>query len=283
MELDKNINADKVRTAYVKFTTTGKTYAYLTDDPDIRRGDGVFIETPFEPHKRVIVQDLSLWGHIDEKCTRFLKDPKHCVRSKKEMRKLKEEENSMKNFNTNKLADRFFKKVDNVVMDLQTGSVGIQNGDSVYTFSHDEAEGDTINENMFAMFSMPLPAFAQATPLDQIKVGDLIAKDTAVGWVTKVNKKTVTVMKTDGGTFNFSPPKNTLMGESQNVMVVRNMMGDSEGLGNMQNMLMPLMMMGGDNSDIESMMPMLLMSQSGMMGDGSNNMLQMMMLAKMMK
>ena len=267
-----------VYTATVTFTPNGKGYDYLTIFPPEPAKNRPLHNASAKVSTRQgekEVEVVAVTKGVSSKATAWLLDGSQDYKPK--------QENKTVNFNTNKMADRFFKKVDDVVLDLQTGTVGISRNDSVFTL---EFEGDDktpcVNENMLAMLSMPIPAFAQATDMKSVKVGDLIVKEKSAGWVIKINEKSLTVMKTDGGTFNFSPPKNTLMGQQQNVMVIRNMMGDTAGLQGMQSMLMPLMMMGGDN-DLEDLMPMVLMSQSGMMGDqsGSNNMLQMMMMAKM--
>jgi hypothetical protein len=73
-------------------------------------------------------------------------------------------------------------------------------------------------------------------------------------------------------------------------MVLRSLVNtlSSGGLGGLQGMLLPLLMAGGDFSDMESMLPLILMGHCGMGGAagavpaGGNNMLQMLMLMKMM-
>jgi hypothetical protein len=201
-------------------------------------------------------------------------------------------------FNSNKLMDRFFKRVDNVVWDLMSGKVGIQTADGIVTV---EGEGDDAQPvlNLFDQFGMPVPAFAQNTPSAAVNVGDLIysAKGTT-GWVVEKLPKGFKILKADGTRTSFIPPKVAMLGFDSGVMVLRSLMnmlpGGSSGLQGIQSMLLPMMMMGGDDMNIESMMPMILMSQMGAgvtAADGTTapamggmaQMLPMMMMMNMMK
>jgi hypothetical protein len=71
-------------------------------------------------------------------------------------------------------------------------------------------------------------------------------------------------MKPDGSRGSMTPPKVNMMGFEGGVLVLRSLVnmlpGGQGGLGQMQNMLMPMLMMGGD-LDLEALMPMMLMSQ----------------------
>jgi hypothetical protein len=209
----------------------------------------------------------------------------------------------------NKLMDRFFKKVDGVVWDLMTGQVGIQGPDGISTL---EGEGDDaqVNLNMLDQFGMPVPAFAQSTAIDSVKVGDLIyVNGKPKGWVIQIKEKPATmaaaaeggepveakpaskkfvVMSPGGSSGTWTPPKVAMFGLDSGVMVLKSLgemlPGGEAGLSGMQGMMMPMMMMGGD-MDMDSIMPMMLMSQMGNMGGGavgSNNMLQTMLMMKMM-
>jgi hypothetical protein len=109
-------------------------------------------------------------------------------------------------------------------------------------------------------------------------------------------------MKPDGTRSTWSPPKVQMLGLDSGVMVLRSLInmlpGGQGGLGQMQNMLMPLMLMGGEDIglDLDSMMPLMLMSQMGVpqaTADGSTpaaanpfgggNMMQTMLLMQLMK
>jgi hypothetical protein len=147
-------------------------------------------------------------------------------------------------------------------------------------------------------FGIALPAFAQSTPVADVKVGDIIySGKTRITWVIEVNadKGNFRVMKPNGESTTWTPPKVSMLGFESGVMVLRSLMsmlpnGD-KGLGQMQNMLMPMMMMGGlsgadgeGNDMMEKMMPLMLMGQmnGGTDSGGMGNMMQTMMMMKMM-
>lgn len=192
-----------------------------------------------------------------------------------------------------KFMNRMFRKADGVVWDLMSGKIGIQTEDGIATL---EGEGDDarVSINLMDEFGVALPAFAQSTPLASVKVGDIIYSGKArVTWVIGVSDKgTFKVMKPNGESTTWNPPKVAMLGFESGVMVLRSLMsmlpnGD-KGLGQMQNTLLPMMMMsGGDmGSGLEKMLPMMLMSQmqgTGDAGGGMGNMMQMMMLMSMMK
>ena len=206
----------------------------------------------------------------------------------------------------NKFMDRLFRKADNVVWDLMTGRVGIATDDGIATLN---GEGDDaqIEINLMDQFGMAIPAFAQSTPVDAVKAGDIIffGKRENTGWV--ISRKegdtgkgpTFELMKVDGTRSHWKAPKISMLGMESGVMVLRSLMtmlpGGNAGLQGMQGMLMPMLMMGGD-LDLEKMMPMILMSQMGAQPtvnvDGTTsaatpafggNMMQMMMMMAMMK
>lgn len=178
----------------------------------------------------------------------------------------------------NKFMDRLFRKADGVVWDLMSGKVGIQTKDGIATI---EGEGDdaTVNINLIDQFGMSIPAFAQSTPVDGVKAGDIIyfgATDRP-GFVTekKVSDKGVisfVLLKVDGQRTTWKPPKVTMLGMESGVMVLRSLLtmlpGGNAGLTGLQGTLMPLLMMGqmggGDGSsgmDMEKLLPIMLMGQ----------------------
>jgi hypothetical protein len=176
----------------------------------------------------------------------------------------------------NKFMDRLFRKADGVVWDLMSGRVGIATKDGIATL---EGEGDdaVININLMDQFGMGIPAFAQSTPVDSVKAGDIIffgASDRP-GWV--IEKKvgadgkqpSFVLMKADGTRSTWKAPKVSMLGMESGVMVLRSLLtmlpGGNAGLTGLQGALMPMMMMsqmgGGEGMDMEAMMPMLLMGQ----------------------
>lgn len=202
-------------------------------------------------------------------------------------------------FNTNKLMDRFFRKVDSAVWDLMTGRIGIKTKDGIVTV---EGEGDdaVVSLNMLDQFGIGVPAFAQNTARTDVRLGDMIfGASGPLGWVTAINEKSFGLLKPDGTHTTWSPQKVQMFGFDSGVMVLRSLMnmlpGGSAGLAGFQGAMLPMLaMMGGDDGDesmLSQMMPMMLMSQMGMMGgapaDGSapaaNPMAQMMPMMLMMK
>lgn len=189
----------------------------------------------------------------------------------------------------NKFLDRMFRKADGVVWDLMSGKVGVQTSEGIVTI---DGEGDDarISINLLDDFGMALPAFAQSTPVDAIKVGDIIyrgKRDTISFVIEKKDNGKFRVMNTDGTSATWTAPKVSILGLDSGVMVLRSLMtmlpnGD-KGLGQMQGMLLPLMMMGGEDLDLEKMLPLMLMSQTGGLGGDSGNMMQMMLMMQMFK
>lgn len=172
----------------------------------------------------------------------------------------------------NKFMDRLFRKADGVVWDLMSGKVGIQTKDGIAT-CEGEGEDATVNINLIDQFGMSIPAFAQSTPVDGVKAGDIIyfgATDKP-GFVIekKVSDKgviTFVLLKVDGQRTTWKPPKVTLLGTESGVMVLRSLLtmlpGGAGGLTGLQGALLPMLMMGGDSGiDMEKMLPLMLMGQ----------------------
>lgn len=210
-----------------------------------------------------------------------------------------------------KFMSRMFRRAEGVVWDLSTGAVGIQTEDGIATLNG-SGEDSSIDVNLFDQFSIELPAFAQSTPLADVKVGDMIyfgAQGRNVGWITeRIEKKptaaqlakgaTSTIsfklLKPNGETTSWKPVNVRMIGfgdtNSGGVMVIRslgNLLSNTSGtgsLGGFQSSMMQMMqmqaMMGGDAPDMEAIMPMMLMQQVG--GGGGNDMLQMMLMMQMM-
>lgn len=206
-------------------------------------------------------------------------------------------ENTMNGFNfpgSNKLLDRMFRKAEGVVWDLMTGKIGVQTDEGIVTLEG-TGEDAQVNVNLFDDFGIALPAFAQATPKNGVQVGDIIYRGARnnIAWVIEKkedgDKVRFKLMKPNGETANWNPPKVSLMGFESGVMVLRSLVsmlpGGHSDLGQMQGMLMPLMMMGGLEGDtMDKMMPLMLMQMtSGQGANGMGNMMQMMMLMSLMK
>jgi len=211
---------------------------------------------------------------------------------------------------SNKIMDRMFRKADGVMWDLMTGKIGVHTDEGIVTLDG-TGEDAQVNVNLMDEFGMALPAFAQATPKNGVQVGDIIYRGSKnnIAWV--IEKKEVEkdgvitykfkLMKPNGETANWNPPKIQLMGFESGVMVLRSLVsmlpGGQGDLSQIQGMLMPLMLMSGDDGPfgnlggdglMDKMMPMILMQM--MSGQGGQNamgamapMMQMMMLSQLMK
>lgn len=203
--------------------------------------------------------------------------------------------NALKFPGSNKLLDRMFRKADGVVWDLMTGKIGVQTDEGIVTLEG-TGEDAQVNVNLFDDFGFALPAFAQATPKNGVQVGDIIYRGARnnIAWVIEKkedgDKVRFKLMKPNGETANWNPPKVSLMGFESGVMVLRSLVsmlpGGQGDLGQMQGMLMPLMMMGGLEGDtMDKMMPLMLMQMTSGAGQqgGMGNMMQMMLLMSMLK
>ncbi len=203
---------------------------------------------------------------------------------------------NMKNvFNYDALMNRFFRKVEGVVWDMMSGKIGVITTEGITTI---EGEGDDaqVVTNIIDQFGVPLPAFAQNTPVDQVALGDIIyTNGGALGWVVKINDKSFELLKSDGTRTRWSPPKVQMLGFESGVMVLRSLMnmlpGGKTGLEAMQGQMLPMLaMMGqfgdGDGDDmLSNMLPMMLMGQmsGGTAGGmGGMNPMMLMMMSKMM-
>lgn len=175
-----------------------------------------------------------------------------------------------------KLVDKMFKKVENVVYDLTTNSIGVKKDDSVFSLVKDE-DTYVISENILADFAQAIPAFAKSVSVNDVKIEDLILDSAGnpYGWVLKVNDKSLKVLKLNGTTSNVVPSKVGLLGSGQTVMVISSLM-QSNGQA-----LDPMMlMMLSENSD---MLPMFMMMQSQNASTDNNQMNQLLPLLMMSK
>lgn len=171
-------------------------------------------------------------------------------------------------FNTSALMNNFFRKVDNAVWDLQTGRLGFVSQDGIHTLSG-EGEDASVELNIIQQFGIPLPAFARSTPIEGVKIGDMIHGNVK-GWVVAIkndaegNVNSFKIMKISGEITPWKPPHIKMLGLDSGVMVVTSLInlapGGQGGLANLQSSLLPLMMLGGGNVDLDSLMPLLLVS-----------------------
>lgn len=173
-----------------------------------------------------------------------------------------------------KMMGRMFRRVDSVVWDLMTGKLGVRTRDGEIATIDGEGDSASISINPFEDFGVALPAFAQATPVDTVKVGDLIyTSGESPGWITEIKtsadgaKKSFRIIRPGGHVSSWIPPKVQMFGLDSGVLVVRSLVsmlpGGTDGLAGLQGSLMPLLMLGGDGLDLEKILPLMLMSQAG--------------------
>jgi hypothetical protein len=199
-------------------------------------------------------------------------------------------------FDPQALINRMFRRADDVVWDLSTGSVGIATKEGIATLSKSpgaESGQETygISLNLIDSFAMPIPAFAQSVPFSEVKRGVIVhgASD-VLGWVDEVKERQLKIIKPNGQITQWSPPKVETFGVQDGVMVVKPLLdffgGNADGVKGLQSNLIPMMMMaqvsGNNSSDgvLNNIMPLLLFQQvSGGKADMSGMMPLLMMQA----
>lgn len=197
-----------------------------------------------------------------------------------------------------------FRRVDNVVWDLMSNTTGIlTKDDAIATLTHDDSDAVNLGEgrktkidgsitiNPLATMSMAIPAYGQRVAFNKINVGDITVDKNgeANGWITEIhNNGKFTVLKVDGNEQKVNPPTVNVMGfgEQSGLMVVKPLFELTGGNNDaIKNMLMPMMIMNDGNvndSEMDKMMQMMLMTSAmGNGGMGGNNMMQTMMMMKM--
>lgn len=174
-------------------------------------------------------------------------------------------------FSGDKIMERMFRKVDNVVWDITTGSLSVATDDGLlsYKVPDEENPSGTTSINFLSEFSgIPVPAFARNVSIDDVKTGDLLyTNGEPFGWVVS-NKgngsfrvHTVTGLVTD-----WSSPKGVGFGFGSGVFVVQSLMaaaGGEDNFGGMSQGLIQMMMMSGmagNDSKLDRIIPFMLMS-----------------------
>jgi hypothetical protein len=196
-----------------------------------------------------------------------------------------------------KLMGRMFRKVDSVVWDLMSGKLGVRTRDGEIATIEGEGDDATIVINPFEDFGIAIPAFAQNTPVDSVKVGDLIyTSGESPGWIVAIKdnattgKKSFRIIRSGGNVSSWVPPKVQMFGLDGGVLVVRSLMtmlpGGADGLAGLQGSLLPMLALGGDGLDMDKILPLMLMSQVGGGAAGAANpmggIMQMMLMQKML-
>lgn len=284
----------------VKFKKSTREYNYFCDIPNVKVGDQLLVNAPYEGYTIVTCTKVGTTKSVPNNASKFILDKVTIGDDSPKFKTGKKGESKVNKSFSDRMMNRFFRKVDGVKWDLMSGRVGVVLDDEGIVTLDGEGEDARIAINVMEEFGMAIPAFAQNTSLESVGIGDLIYQSNKVkGWVTSVIEKEGVpvkfgIMTPSGTSTNWTPPKVSMFGLDSGVMVLRSLLtmlpksdNGEGGLGGMQNVLLPMMMMGGGDSEIESMMPLMLMSQLGTDGTGNSafgggNMIQMMMMMKMM-
>lgn len=200
---------------------------------------------------------------------------------------------------------RMMQPVQEAVWDMASGGLGILGKDgSILTLDVISKEDGIfgVSQNDFAMFAMPIPAFAQQISVDSVVIEDFVyVNGKPFGWVTKIIKSDSSniafeILKPNGQQSRWSPPKvqnaftsgqnvqnvqvlrtmtsmfgnnaDNKMSEIQQMLPMMMMLGGNNGAGNIMQQMLPMMMMSG-STKMDPMMMFMLM-QSGGFG-GMNN------------
>lgn len=185
-----------------------------------------------------------------------------------------------------KFLSRMFRKVDGVVWDLSTNSTGLANSNGIYTLTIEEPElaadatvaqrrsAETkfgVSVNPIDAFGLPIPAFAQLTKLSDVAIGDLvIGEKTALGWVTKINDRSLQLLDQNGMTKQYTPPKLAVLNQD-GALVVKPLTGlfGQQGATGFSSALMPLMLAGDGIGELDDILPLLLLTQQQAGGEGN--------------
>ena len=178
---------------------------------------------------------------------------------------------------SSKFLNRLFQRVGGLVWELTTGKLGIKDTNGIYTLESTPAVAATrdtpaveassqIVVNPFDSFGIDIPAFATSTSLADVAVGDIIVGESSIlGWVVDKKPASLVLLDKSGMRKQYNPPKVTVIGTGNNVLVVKNLLnlaGGQDGLAGLQGNLLPLLMLGGDTENaLEDILPLLLFSQ----------------------
>jgi hypothetical protein len=172
-----------------------------------------------------------------------------------------------------KLMEDLFYEVQDVVVDLQSGRVGVKFEDGIYSYvagATPTAKGK-VTKSPFVDLAVELPAFVMPVPPTDLKPGDILilADDSWVFFSSLVKKeddadevsfKGIEIQS--GKHVTVTSPVNVLLG-NKGIKAVRTAIG---GLGGANTAsLLPLLLMK-DGGDTDSLLPLLLLSGGGGLG-----------------
>lgn len=180
------------------------------------------------------------------------------------------------------IGNSLFKQVKDVIIDLQTGTMGVKqkNDEAGDVLATVDADGELVH-NPIKQLGLPIPGIAIRTPVADLKPGDIIVMPDG-GYSfnlgpTEEGGNLKIVNAKSGRATNFNPAKNTLLGNN-GVLAVRNIFnlggGGGAGGGLFSNPLMLMLLLGnkdGDDGDgglggLDKKTLMLLMLSGGLGG-----------------
>jgi hypothetical protein len=195
------------------------------------------------------------------------------------------------------LRSELFRKVDDCVYDMRTGRIGVKlTGREGYTvFIPFEGEKYNVEVVPFDSFSCPVPAFAMRTPLDKLKLGDVVYLGERRLYFTSFKKQESNTIISGIGVQDqqmndYLLPTNMLFPQL-GVLSVKNTFGTN---GNDFSKMLPFLVMSKTPEDAGKMMAMMSLTQGEKMdmnamfpflamqkGGDSDSALKMMALAQM--
>lgn len=183
------------------------------------------------------------------------------------------------------LSDLFFARLDNIVLDMFSGSLGFTADGNVYTY----VDG-TVVSNPLTETAMGIPGFAMRVTRDKLKVGDIVVQrpgKNAAGSLAFVSalptaeSKTVTLTNASGVEFTLGATRNVLFGGTDTVMAISSPLSDAfsgseAGMGGMNPLMLMALMGDKEGGKGTDLMKLALFSQMGNAGAGGMNPLMLM-------
>lgn len=175
----------------------------------------------------------------------------------------------MNSLNSNSMMQGFFRKLDNVALDMQTGKLGVKTPTGIVV-----ATDDGVSVNPITEMGFTIPAFAMRVPVDQLQRGDILIGAGQPSFFREGSKVGYLTTTLDGVFQETGIVSNMLFGKNT-VLAVKNLFGDNAQEGGMNPMFMA-MALGDDKGDgsgfdfKKMMMMQMLMGQSGGGASGMN-------------
>jgi hypothetical protein len=165
--------------------------------------------------------------------------------------------------NTASLKDSFFREVKNVVIDIQSGKLGVTSKDGIATFADNQ-----VSVNPIVDFGIKIPAFAMRVEVTNLAEGDIIISGDESTFFKSKTENGYEVVTLSGEVRQVGSVSNMFFGKNT-VLAVKNMFGEGT------NPMMMAMLMGdgfgsGDKGDNKNMM-LMMMAMSGGMGGAADN------------